>query len=341
MRYLLSGAAAVALAASGALAQPGNGNGKDSGDRGKPAAASMKQVNGNGNGNSAKRDREPNRAVERDRAPDASRQRDAKAEKSERRVATPSLKAEKREINSVERDVERRVERRVETRSGDSRNRDGRLIDRVVFNRDRELLRLDRSRDLIDGCPPGLRKKNNGCLPPGQAKKQYADRGLFGYDYRPGLFGLSSYSSGRYMYNDGYLLRLGSGGGIGGYIPLLGGALSIGNPWPSSYTYNRVPDYYVDYYNLGGSDRYRYADNVIYRVDPEDAAILSVAALLTGDEFSIGQPMPSGYDVYNVPYAYRDRYYDTPEASYRYSDGYVYRVDPKTQLVAAAIDLLI
>jgi hypothetical protein len=50
--------------------------------------------------------------------------------------------------------------------------------------------------------------------------------------------------------------------------------------------------------------------------------------------------MPRGYDVYNVPSAYRDRYYDTPEANYRYSDGYVYRVDPQTQLVAAAIDLL-
>jgi hypothetical protein len=24
------------------------------------------------------------------------------------------------------------------------------------------------------GCPPGLAKKNNGCLPPGQAKKRYA-----------------------------------------------------------------------------------------------------------------------------------------------------------------------
>lgn len=25
-----------------------------------------------------------------------------------------------------------------------------------------------------DGCPPGLAKKGNGCLPPGQAKKRYA-----------------------------------------------------------------------------------------------------------------------------------------------------------------------
>ena len=51
--------------------------------------------------------------------------------------------------------------------------------------------------------------------------------------------------------------------------------------------------------------------------------------------------MPRGYDVYNVPYTYRDRYYDTPDNMYRYSDGYVYRVDPETRLVAAAIELLI
>ena len=86
---------------------------------------------------------------------------------------------------------------------------------------------------------------------------------------------------------------------------------------------------------------YRYADRVLYRVDPETAAITSIAALLTGDDFRIGQPMPAGYDVYNVPYAYRQRYYDRPDAYYRYSDGYIYQVDPETRLIAAAIELLI
>jgi len=63
--------------------------------------------------------------------------------------------------------------------------------------------------------------------------------------------------------------------------------------------------------------------------------------MLTGDDFVVGQPMPRGYDVYNVPYSYRDRYYDTPQARYRYSDGYIYRVDPPTMLITAAIDMLI
>ena len=68
--------------------------------------------------------------------------------------------------------------------------------------------------------------------------------------------------------------------------------------------------------------------------------ISSIAALLTGDQFNVGQPMPMGYDVYNVPYGYQDQYYDSPNANYRYADGYVYQVDPKTQLIAAAIQLL-
>ena len=122
-------------------------------------------------------------------------------------------------------------------------------------------------------------------------------------------------------------------------MPLLGGALAVGNPWPSYYAPVRLPAYYTDYYGLGPNDAYRYADNVIYRVDPETAAITSIAALLTGDDITIGRPMPMGYDVYNVPYPYRAQYLDGPGARYRYSDGYIYQIDPETRLVAAAIEL--
>ncbi|MEO6388750.1 MAG: hypothetical protein ABIT16_03790 [Croceibacterium sp.] len=191
-------------------------------------------------------------------------------------------------------------------------------------------------RGLIDGCPPGLAKKHNGCLPPGQVRN---DRRTFSSN-QANWWGLRNVSDGRYFYNDGYLYRLGSGGGIASYIPLLGGALSIGNAWPSYYQPVSLPNYYQDYYNLGPQDSYRYANNVIYRVDPQTSAITSIAALLTGDDFSIGQRMPSGYDVYNVPYNYRDQYVDSPASQYRYSDGYVYQVDPTTRLIQAAIQLL-
>ena len=48
-----------------------------------------------------------------------------------------------------------------------------------------------------------------------------------------------------------------------------------------------------------------------------------------------------GYDVYNVPYAYRATYYDTPTAWYRYNNGYIYQVDPATQLVTAIVASLL
>jgi len=68
------------------------------------------------------------------------------------------------------------------------------------------------------GCPPGLAKKHNGCMPPGQAKKLYnvGQRwpGSYGqmwnynqipydlrsrYDFDPGY---------RYYYGDGYLYQV-------------------------------------------------------------------------------------------------------------------------------------
>jgi hypothetical protein len=222
-----------------------------------------------------------------------------------------------------------------EVRIGDRRDNGPRLV--------RTVARLDPrgNRGLIDGCPPGLAKKNNGCMPPGLAKDRRDYRDDYrAYYYRPSWFGYDGLRDGRYRYDDGYLYRVNDAGSILGYIPLLGGALSIGNPWPSYYQPVQVPDYYVDYYNLGAPGAYRYADDVLYRVDPQTDAITSIAALLTGDQFAIGQRMPLGYDVYNVPYAYRDRYYDTPEYNYRYADGYIYQVDPTTQLIAAAIQLL-
>jgi hypothetical protein len=66
----------------------------------------------------------------------------------------------------------------------------------------------------VGGCPPGLAKKHNGCMPPGQAKKLYrGERWRSGYgDYYTynripyevrHRYGLSSRY--RYYYNDGYL----------------------------------------------------------------------------------------------------------------------------------------
>jgi len=70
----------------------------------------------------------------------------------------------------------------------------------------------------VGGCPPGLAKKHDGCLPPGQAKKLYNvgqrfPRGYgtaWGYNQIPydvrRQYGLSPY--GNYYYGDGYLYRV-------------------------------------------------------------------------------------------------------------------------------------
>lgn len=60
-------------------------------------------------------------------------------------------------------------------------------------------------------CPPGLAKKNNGCLPPGQAKARWAvgQRLPVAYrnDYIPRQY-RNYYDNGTYRYSDGYVYRV-------------------------------------------------------------------------------------------------------------------------------------
>ena len=69
-----------------------------------------------------------------------------------------------------------------------------------------------------EGCPPGLAKKHNGCMPPGQAKKlyrvgqrfplSYGNRWSYNqipYDLQR-QYGFSP--SDRYYYGDGYVYRV-------------------------------------------------------------------------------------------------------------------------------------
>jgi hypothetical protein len=195
-----------------------------------------------------------------------------------------------------------------------------------------ERIRWEPSRGMVNGCPPGLARKHNGCLPPGQARHLAERRWESNWWPR--------YRGDDYHYMDGYLVRLAPAGAVTGFVPLAGGALWRGNPWPTDYSYAPVPTYFSQYYGWNQPYDYRYADGIVYGLDPQTQMIQQVAGLLTGDPWSVGQPMPTGYDVYNVPYAYRGQYYDSPENSYRYSDGYIYQVDPTTQVVQAIISLI-
>ena len=132
----------------------------------------------------------------------------------------------------------------------------------------------------------------------------------------------------------------GDSGYIEDVIPLLDRGYGVGQMLPAGYSYYNVPYQYRDYYYDTDDYSYRYAPGAIYQVDRDSQLITSIASLLTGG-LSVGQPLPASYSVYNVPFDYRDRYYDTPDAMYRYSDGYIYRVDPTTQLITAMVQALV
>ena len=251
----------------------------------------------------------------------------------------------------------------------------------------------------VGGCPPGLAKKGNGCMPPGQAAR-FIGQPLIAATRLAALEPLPRSFRSLYWDNDDYYYRYGGGylyqvdrrdDLISNLIPLFGAALigqplqasyinpyyqpsyfssfypnspydchqygygyvyetdcmtglvedviptydygyGIGQIMPASYSYYNVPYAYRSYYADNDDYYYRYAPGAIYQVDRDTALISAVAALLTGG-LSVGQQLPVGYSAYNVPLAYRSTYYDRPDVWYRYDNGYIYAVDPGTQLV--------
>ena len=308
----LTSALALTLAISGAaMAQNGNGNGNGRGN-GNSGGDNARQDRGNGNGGENRGSGDDNRGGDNGRGDDRmERQVEARIPDVARDMA--------RGQDRMERDVRREVEQRVTVDNG------------VV------VLRREANRGLLNGCPPGLAKRDNGCLPPGQARQIERARDPYNrYNYVWRTLG----GDGDYQYRDGYVYRTTPQGGLMGYLPVLGGILSPGNTWPSQYAYQQPPQSLSQYFGLNDGEQYRFADGVLYRVDPQTSSIGQVAALLTGQQFNVGQRLPAGYDVYNVPYAYRNQYADSAQSQYRYNDGSVYQVDPTTQLVQAVIQLL-
>jgi len=323
MNKIIPAAAALALAISLPLAAEAQNNGNGKGKGGEHSQDRGGQDRGGGNGRGHAADHGQNRGGDGGRGGAEARERGQ--ERSGREVRTSDV-----------RELVRAPESRGRGDGRDDRGRGRGSDDRApavlaLGDRPVAVFRVEPDRGLIAGCPPGLAKRNNGCLPPGQERKIARAR----YDWlwdRDRNFD--------WRYDDGYLYRLDRSGSVTGWLPALGGALAPGAVWPQQYAYQPVAPYYSDYFRLSDPYDYRYANGALYGVDPRTQAITQVVALLTGQPITVGQPMPAGYDVYNVPYAYRDRYVDTADSLYRYSDGYVYRVDPTTQLVQAAIQLL-
>jgi hypothetical protein len=247
---------------------------------------------------------------------------------------------------------------------GSGRDNDVRIV-RVDRDRDVRVMHVERdfdgarfvprwnsrglARGFVNGCPPGLAKKGNGCLPPGQAKKYFGTplnaavrANTLGWPYREWYRDDDRYI---YRWDNDYIYRVNRGDGlIAGLFPYANRDYyyyPMGVQYPVDYNYYNVPYQYQSYYPDNGDYWYRYGDGAIYQVNPGTGLIQGIAALLTGVPFGVGQPLPPSYGVYNVPFAYRDQYYDTPNDWYRYNDGYIYRVDPATQLITAIVSAIV
>jgi len=198
------------------------------------------------------------------------------------------------------------------------------------------LYQIDRSTSLIDALLPLLA----GGILPGQYLPQ-----PYMASYVPDYYGLNSfypdYGDVCNRYYGGVVYQVDCGDGyVENVIPMYAGGYGVGQLLPSAYSYYNVPMQYRDMYYDTPDYGYWYSPGAIYQYDQRSSMITSVAALLSPG-FAIGQPLPAGYGVYNVPYDYRATYYDTPSAWYRYNNGYIYQVDPATQLVTAIVASLL
>ena len=207
------------------------------------------------------------------------------------------------------------------------------------------LYQVDRGSSLINALIPLLA---GGYLPGTYLPQPYMS------SYVPNYYGLNSfypasYGSGygygypnlcsRYAYGVVYQVDCYTGMVVN-VIPTYAGGYGVGQLLPSAYNYYNLPMQYRSMYYPTADYSYWYAPGAIYQYDRSSSLITSVAAL-TSPGFAIGQPLPLGYSMYNVPMAYRTTYYDTPDAWYRYNNGYIYQVDPATQLVTAIVASLL
>jgi hypothetical protein len=423
-RFILAaGVAALAITAP-AAAKPGGGHGGEHAAKaqhggGGGHSAARTQHGGGGGQKAARSTHAPKRqSMRMAQSHGSSGQKQAKAQpRMIERHAQPQQRVAQAHGNGHAK-VARQQPRMKDMRRAPERlvaDRDVRSVGQVALRdfRDDSRIRSDtrwinadyNDRGFIGGCPPGLAKKHNGCMPPGQAKNLIGQR--LPSAFRSSMLPLSLRDYYRdnddyyYRYGDGYLYRVNRENNlIAALLPMFGSALGLGTPFPSAYSNYAVPPYYQSFYpdtrdsyyryangNVYGIDPrtgliqdvvplmaggygvgqllpagysaynvpyqyrgyypdssdayYRYAPGAIYQVDPRTGLVTSVASLLSPTGFAVGQPLPMGYSAYNVPYQYRSQYYDTPDSWYRYNNGYIYQVDPTTQLISAVIRAIV
>ena len=199
--------------------------------------------------------------------------------------------------------------------------------------------RIDRDDSLISALLP---LAFGGYMPGSYLPNYYmSSPNYYMNSYAPSAYGFNSfypdYGNDCHRYGYGVVYEVDcSSGYVEDAIPLYAGGYGVGQYLPSGYGYYNVPNQYRDLYYDTADRGYWYSPGAIYQYDPSSSLITSVAALLSPG-FSVGQQLPMGYDAYNVPYDYRQTYYDTPNAWYRYNNGNIYQVDPTTQLITAIV----
>jgi len=212
------------------------------------------------------------------------------------------------------------------------------------------MYRVDRGSSLIDALLPlAFGGYAPGTMFPSAYSPYYSAGNTFpnyfGNSYVPDYYGWNAFypdtPSMDYRYLNGSVYGVDPYSGfIQDVIPTYAYGYGVGQMLPAGYGYYNVPNQYRSLYYNTPDYNYWYAPGAIYQVDPGSQLITSVASLLAPG-LSIGQQLPMGYSAYNVPLAYRTTYYDTPDAWYRYNNGYIYQVDPTTQLVTAIVASLL
>lgn len=163
--------------------------------------------------------------------------------------------------------------------------------------------------------------------------------------YVPDYYGLDSFYPDSAdicnRYHEGVVYQVDCADGyVENVVPMYAGGYGVGQVLPAAYSYYNVPVQYRSMYYNSPNSAYWYSPGAIYQYDPHTSVITSVAALMAPG-FTVGQPLPEGYEVYNVPLPYRATYYDTADAWYRYNNGYIYQIDPVTQVVSAIVASLL
>jgi hypothetical protein len=306
--FLLAGAAALALSASALANENGRGGGRGN-DRGGGAERSER-----GNGRQAQ-------GVERRQARadrPARVERQARPERHARAERGPVVREARREVRQERREDRREVRRDVREDRREVR-RDVREARRDV-REDRREVRQDRRQDVrevrqalgddrdrrlvdrIDGRRDFFRRLNadRGFCPPGLARQN------------------------RWCMPPGQLRR----------------AQRIGQRLPFADLAYNVPDRYRYRFADDGRYFYRYGDDqAVYRFDRNTNLVSGIFPLVSTGLIP-GEPLPLGYDVYNVPLSYRDYYPDNGEDYYRYEDDAIYRVDRQSGIVESIVALL-